>query len=150
MQLKIAYFSPMYFYFPVDYTISVYRMTNLHLLRIHLLQSVYLAGLFLINWNEKQCSKYIIPTMDQKSVLENSSSTAVYAIPNTIIYLKVVQYLNIRLRQIHLTNFKLKIRVQKIVDRILCYGCKDSRLLHWKLKCCGSGWSGIMVCMGGW
>ena len=140
----------MYFYFPADYTISAYIMTNLHLLRIHLLQSICIAVLFLINWNEKQCSKYIIPTMDHKSVLENSSSTAFYALPNTIIYLRVVQYLNTRLRQIHLTNFKLKIRVWKIVDWMLYYGCKDSRLLRWKLKCCGSGWSGIMVCMGGW
>ena len=49
-------------------------------------------------------------TMDQKLVLENSSSAAVYALPNTIICLKVVKYLNIRLRQTYQMNLEVKIR----------------------------------------
>ena len=40
-------------------------------------------------------------TMNQKFVLENSSSGAVYTLKNTIIYLKAVKYLNIKLRQIY-------------------------------------------------
>ena len=39
--------------------------------------------------------------MDDEFVLENYSSAAVYTFPNTIIYLKAVKYLNIRLRQIY-------------------------------------------------
>ena len=55
---------------------------------------------FLIYWNEKQCSKSNILTMDHKLILVNSIS-AIYALLNTIIYLKVKRYLNIRLRQIY-------------------------------------------------
>ena len=51
--------------------------------------------------------------MDHELVFENSSSTAVYTLPNTIIYLIAVNYLNIRLRQIYLTNLELKIRDAK-------------------------------------
>ena len=40
----------------------------------------------------------LILTMDHELVLGNSSSAAVNTLPNTIIYLKVVKYLNIRLR----------------------------------------------------
>ena len=40
--------------------------------------------------------------MDHEVVPENSSSAAVYTLPNTIIYLKAVKYLNIRMR--HLLN----------------------------------------------
>ena len=42
--------------------------------------------------------------MDYKLVLDNSSSAAVYTLPNTIIYLKAIKFLNIRLRQIDLLN----------------------------------------------
>ena len=63
--------------------------------------SSYIAALpFLINWNERWCSESNILTMDHKLILENSSSAAVYTLPNTIIYLKVEKYLNITLRRI--------------------------------------------------
>ena len=75
--------------------------------------------------------------MDHELVFGNSSSTAVYKLPSTIIYLEAVSYLNIRLRQICKTELELKIRVRKIEDSTLCYGCKDSRLLCWKLKTLG-------------
>ena len=39
--------------------------------------------------------------MNHKLVLENSSSAAVYKLPKTIIHLKAIKYLNIRLRQIY-------------------------------------------------
>ena len=42
-----------------------------------------------------------ILTMGQKPVLGNSSSAAVYTLPNTVFYLKVVKYLNIILRRIY-------------------------------------------------
>ena len=65
-------------------------------------QSIYIAGLsFLINWNEKRCSESNILTIDHKLVLESSSSAAVNTLPNTIIYLKAVKYLNFWLRQIY-------------------------------------------------
>ena len=54
---------------------------------------------WIIPW--KQCSKSNILTLDYKLVLENSSSVAVDTLLNTIIYLKTVKYLNIRLRQIY-------------------------------------------------
>ena len=38
--------------------------------------------------------------MDQKRIFENSISAAVNTLLNTIIYIKVVKYLNIKLRQI--------------------------------------------------
>ena len=47
------------------------------------------------NWNEKWCSKSNILTMDHELVLQNSSSAAVInTLLNTIIYLKLVKYLN--------------------------------------------------------
>ena len=70
--------------------------------------------------------------MDHKLVLENSSSGAVYTLPNTIIYLSAMKYLD--LGQIYKTDLELKIRLQKIDNRMLYYGCKDSGLLCWKLK----------------
>ena len=70
--------------------------------------------------------------MDQKLVLENSSSGAVYTLPNTIIYLSAMKYLD--LGQIYKTDLELKIRLRKIDNRMLYYGCKDSGLLCWKLK----------------
>ena len=48
-----------------------------------------------------------ILTMDLKLVLKNSSSGAVNTLPNTIIYLKAVNYLNIGLRQIYQTNLEI-------------------------------------------
>ena len=50
--------------------------------------------------------------MDYSLVLENSSLAAVYSLSNTIIYLKALNYLNIRQRQ----STKLKVRVQTIED----------------------------------
>ena len=40
--------------------------------------------------------------MDHELALENPSSGALYTLPNNIIYLKVIKYLNIRVR--HLLN----------------------------------------------
>ena len=75
-------------------------------------RSIYIVMLpFLINWNERQRSKSNTLTMDHKLVLESSSSAAVYTLLNTIIYLKVIKYLNIRLRQIYLTDVALRKRV---------------------------------------
>ena len=54
-----------------------------------------------LKW-EKQYSKCNILTMDHKRVPENFSSPAVNTMPNTIICLKVLKYLDIRLR--HLLN----------------------------------------------
>ena len=72
--------------------------------------SIYRAVLsFLIKWNEKWCSESNILTMDHELVLEKTSSFAVCTLPNTIIHLKTVTYLTIRLRQIYLTNLELKI-----------------------------------------
>ena len=51
--------------------------------------------------------------MDHELAFENSSSTAVYTLPNTIIYLRAENYLNIRLRKIYLTNLEFKIRDAK-------------------------------------
>ena len=114
---------------------SVYMIITLHFWSLYLTQSIYIAALqFLINWNEKWCNNSNILAMDQELVLENSSSAAVYMLPNIIIYLKAIKYLNIRLRQIYWTDLKLKIRVQKIEDWMLFYGCKDSGLPSWKLK----------------
>ena len=73
--------------------------------------------------------------MNHELVLENSSSAAANTLPNTVIYLKTVKYLNIRLRQIYQTNLELKERVQKIEDRMLYYGCKALELLTaWKVS----------------
>ena len=68
--------------------------------------------------------------MDQDLVLENSGSAAVYTLPNSIIYLKALNYLHVRPRQI----IKLKLSMQKSEDQMLYYGCKDSGLLFLKLK----------------
>ena len=46
--------------------------------------------------------------MGHKLVLENSSSAAVNTMPNTIIYLEVVEYLITKLTQIYQTNLELK------------------------------------------
>ena len=63
-------------------------MITLHFCSLYNIWPIYIAVLpFLINWNEKQCNKSNILTMDQELILENSSSTAVYTLPNAIIYL---------------------------------------------------------------
>ena len=49
-----------------------------------------------MNWNVKQGSKSNMLTMNDELVLENSSSAAVYTLPDVIIYLKVRKDLNIR------------------------------------------------------
>ena len=78
-----------YFSLHDDYSLFLYTM-----------QSVYIAVLpFLINWNEKQCSESNIMTIDHET--SSSSSDAVNLLLHTIIYLKTIKYLNIRLRQIH-------------------------------------------------
>ena len=101
-------------------------------------RSIYIAALpVLINWIEKQCSKSNILAMDHELVFGNSSSTAVYKLPSTIIYLEAVSNLNIRLRQICKTELEPKITVRKIENSMLCYDCKDSRPLCWKLKTLG-------------
>ena len=74
-----------YFSFPADYTISVYMMSIPHFCSLYTTQSIYIAALpFLINWNEKQCSKSNILTMDYNLVLGNSSPADVYTLLNTI------------------------------------------------------------------
>ena len=84
--------------------------------------------------------------MGHKLVFGNSTSATVYSLPNTIIYLKAIKYLNIRLRQI---------RVWKIEDRMLYCGCKNLGLLGWKLKTLWQwlflfSYSIVMACVGGW
>ena len=103
-------------------------------------QSIYIAPLpFLINWNEKRCSKSTILTMEHELVLENSNSAAVYTLPNSIIYLNAIRYLNSRLRQIYQTDLELEIRKQKIEDWICCtmtVSTVDNFTIHgprWKL-----------------
>ena len=54
--------------------------------------------------------------MEHELVLENSNSAAVYTLPNSIIYLNAIRYLNSRLRQIYQTDLELEIRKQKIED----------------------------------
>ena len=62
--------------------------------------SIYKTVLpFLINWNWKCCSGSNILTIEHKLVLETSSSGAVKTLPDTIIYLKAIKHLNIRLKQ---------------------------------------------------
>ena len=92
------------------------------------------SATILDNWNEKWCCESNILTMEHEVVFETSNLAAVNALPNTIIYLKTIKYLNITLRQIYLPNLELKIKVRKTEDQILCYGCKDSGLQCWKLK----------------
>ena len=70
--------------------------------------------------------------MDRKLVLENSSLGAVYTLLNTIIYLSAIKYFDVE--QIYKTDLELKIRLRKIDNQMLYYGCKDSGLLCWKLK----------------
>ena len=72
--------------------------------------------------------------MEYEPVSKRPSSTAVYILPNIIIYLKAIKYLNVRLRQAYKLDLEWKIRVQKIEDQILYYGCRDSELLCWKLE----------------
>ena len=73
--------------FPVDYTISVYMMTILHFYCLNTRRYIYIAALqFLINWNEKRCSKCNILTMDHELVIEDSSSAAVYTLSVTEYY----------------------------------------------------------------
>ena len=74
-----------------DYSLLLYFTWSIHIVALP----------FLINWNKKRCIESNILTMDLEIVLENSSSVAVNALPNTIIYLKTKKYLNIRLRQIY-------------------------------------------------
>ena len=64
---------------------------------------IYIHGstTILINRNEKQCSKSNILIIDHELVFENSGSDAVNMLPNTIIYVKALKYLNIKLRQIY-------------------------------------------------
>ena len=67
---------------------------------LYTMRPIYIAALlFLINWNEKRHRESNILTMDHELVLENSSSNAVNTLLNTIIYLKAIKYLDIRLRQ---------------------------------------------------
>ena len=49
---------------------------------------------------QKCCSKSNMVTMDHKHFPENSSSAALNTLPNTIIYLNALKYLNIRLRHL--------------------------------------------------
>ena len=58
-------------------------------------------------------------------MLESSSSAAVYTLLSTIIYLKAVKYLNIRMRKIHQTDMELKIKVRNVADPVLYYNCND-------------------------
>ena len=75
-------------------------MTTLHFCSLYTTRSIYIEALpFLRNCNEKRCSKSNILTMDNELVLENSSPAAAYTLPNTIIYLKAIKYLNITLVQ---------------------------------------------------
>ena len=67
--------------------------------------------------------------MGHELVLENCTSATAYTLPNTNIYLKAINYLNIRLRQIYEADLKLKTKVPEIEDQMLHYGCKDSGLL---------------------
>ena len=117
-----------------SYAVSFYVMIGLHSCTLTTWSSNITGLLFWTNWKQKQYSKFNILTMDHNLVLGKSSSAAGNTLPNTIIYLKAVKYLNIRLKQIFQTKLELKIRVQKIEDRMLYYDCKDSGLLCWKLK----------------
>ena len=77
-------------------------MANLHFCSLYITESIYIVALpFLLNWNEKQCSKSNMLTIELEFFLENSSSAFVYTLLNTVIYLKALKYLNIRLRQIY-------------------------------------------------
>ena len=67
--------------------------------------------------------------MEYEPVSKRPSSAAVYILPNIIIYLNAIKYLNVRLRQAYKLDLEWKIRVQ-----ILYHGCRDSELLCWKLK----------------
>ena len=98
-------------------------------------QSICIAALpFLANWIEKRCSESNILTMDHELVLKNSSSAPVFTLQNNITYLKAVKYWvsdwGIYVKQTRASD----LRVGKIKDRMLCYGCKNSELFCWKLK----------------
>ena len=86
-----------YWSFPVDYTISVYMMTTLH----SYILPLHCDTIIFDKLSKKRCSESNILTIDHKLFLENSNSAAVNTILNTVIYLKAVKYLNIRLRQIY-------------------------------------------------
>ena len=72
--------------------------------------------------------------MDHERFLESSSSASVNILPNIITYLRAVKYLNIKLRLEFEYQTELKVSVRKIEHQMLYHGCKDSRLLCWKLK----------------
>ena len=100
-------------------------------------QSIYIAALpFLINWNEKHYTKSSILTMDHKLFVENSSSAAVNTLPNCIIYFECRKVFGYQTETdlLHETNLELKIKVWKIDNGMLYYGCKDLGLLCRKLK----------------
>ena len=88
---------------PADYTIQFIWW----ILSIHVHYAIFLqSSATIFDWNKKQCSESNILTMDHELV--NPSQAAVYTLLNTIIYLKVVKYLNIRLRQIYQTKLQPK------------------------------------------
>ena len=68
----------------------------------------------------KGCTKSNILTMNHELVLENSSLAAAYSLPNTIIYLKAIKYLNIRLRQIYWT-IKCQCCPHIETSKLICY-----------------------------
>ena len=74
--------------------------------------------------------------MDHELVQENSNSPAVYTLSNTIVYLKAIEYLNIR--QADLLNgpgtVMKGVQVSKIENRMLYYNYKVLKPLFWKLK----------------
>lgn len=51
--------------------------------------------------------------MNHELVFENSSSAGLYTVPNSIIFLKVIKYLNIRLKEIYYPDLEPKTRMRK-------------------------------------
>ena len=79
-----------------------YYLTNTMTNFLNTTQFIYIATLpFLIIWNEKWRSESNILITNHELGIEHSSSAAVNTLPNTIICLKAVKYLNTRLRQIY-------------------------------------------------
>ena len=79
-----------------------------------------------MNWNKKRCTESNILTMGHELVLGKSSSAAVYTLPNTIIYLKVVKHLDKTGWDRSIKRIlKLRWGVQKIEDRML-YFCVEN------------------------
>ena len=72
--------------------------------------------------------------MDHELVPENRSSEDANILPNTSIYLKAVNYLNLKLRQIYRIKRICNLSVRKIEDGVVYHDCKDSGPLCWKLK----------------